>query len=431
MKNPLRWFVPTGSRPRGQLTFDGAFGADEQPVSAGSRAQPQPDTQANQQKMATGLGDSPYAWMTQPHARWTRSDYASMAQTGFMQNPIVHRCVRLIADNTASLPLRLATKDQIWETHPALDLISRPNASQAGRSFFETLVGHLLVSGNAYIHGLETSEGPAELHLLRPDRVSVITDRDGWVQAYEHRVGGRKEKLSVDADGRSPVLHLTQFHPLDDVQGFPPLRAALMALDIHNAASRWNKGLLDNSARPSGALVYETREGANLTEDQFARLRSELDEGYSGASRAGRPLLLEGGLDWKAMGYSPRDMDFVSARNAAARDIALTFGVPPMLLGIPGDNTYSNYKEANRAFMRQTVLPLAGKIIDGLNLWLLPRFEADLAFSINLEDVDALTPERDALWQRVMSADFLTVEEKRRMVGLPPNASSLQEDKEP
>ena len=94
-----------------------------------------------------------------------------------------------------------------------------------------------------------------------------------------------------------------------------------------------------------------------MSEDQFARLKQELEDGYTGSTRAGRPLLLEGGLDWKAMGYSPRDMDFVDARNAAARDIALAFGVPPMLLGIPGDNTYSNYQEANRAFTRQTLLP--------------------------------------------------------------------------
>ncbi|WP_163779127.1 phage portal protein, partial [Proteus mirabilis] len=68
-----------------------------------------------------------------------------------------------------------------------------------------------------------------------------------------------------------------------------------------------------------------------LTEAQFERLKTELEEGYTGAAKAGRPLLLEGGLDWKSMGLSPRDMDFIAAKNAASRDIALAFGVPPML----------------------------------------------------------------------------------------------------
>ena len=96
-----------------------------------------------------------------------------------------------------------------------------------------------------------------------------------------------------------------------------------------------------------------------LSDSQFERLKRELEEQYQGARNAGRPLLLEGGLDWKAMSLSPKDMDFLEAKHTAAREIALAFGVPPMLLGIPGDNTYSNYQEANRVFFRGTVLPLA------------------------------------------------------------------------
>ena len=147
-----------------------------------------------------------------------------------------------------------------------------------------------------------------------------------------------------------------------------------MALDIHNAAGRWNKALLDNSARPSGALVYAPKEGGNLSDEQFDRLKAELEDGYSGAARAGRPLLLEGGLDWKAMGLTPKDMDFIEAKHGAARDVALAFGVPPMLLGIPGDNTYANYQEANRAFYRMTVLPLVARTAKELSAWLAPAF---------------------------------------------------------
>ncbi len=72
------------------------------------------------------------------------------------------------------------------------------------------------------------------------------------------------------------------------------------------------------------------------------------------------------------MALSPRDMDFMEAKNGAAREIALAFGVPPMLLGIPGDNTYANYAEANRAFWRQTVLPLAERTAAALGDWLGP-----------------------------------------------------------
>jgi HK97 family phage portal protein len=132
---------------------------------------------------------------------------------------------------------------------------------------------------------------------------------------------------------------------------------------------------------------------------------------------AGRPLLLEGGLDWKAMGLSPRDMDFLEARNGAARDIALALGVPPMLIGIPGDNTYANYQEANRAFYRLTVLPLVNRTAARLCGWLSPVFGTTLRLEPDLDRIAGLAGERDALWTRIGAASFLTDEEKREAVG--------------
>ena len=125
--------------------------------------------------------------------------------------------------------------------------------------------------------------------------------------------------------------------------------------------------MLDNAARPSGALVYEPGDGAGLSGEQFERLRAELEAQFAGAGNAGRPLLLEGGLKWQAMSLTPAEMDFAGLKAAAAREIALAFGVPPMLLGLPGDATYANYKEANRALWRLTVLPMAERILSGLS----------------------------------------------------------------
>lgn len=163
-------------------------------------------------------------------------------------------------------------------------------------------------------------------------------------------------------------------------------------------------------------------EGGNLTDEQFERLKAELEDGYSGAKRAGRPLLLEGGLDWKAMGYSPKDMDFIEAKNAASRDIALAFGVPPMLLGIPGDNTYANYQEANRAFYRLTVLPMVAKTARELSAWLGPTFGEGLRLWFDLDQIEGLAAEREALWSRLSAATFLTDDEKREAVGYRPLA---------
>ena len=259
-----------------------------------------------------------------------------------------------------------------------------------------------------------------ELYALRPDRMKVVPGADGWAEAYDYTVGGRSVRFDQLGVAVPPILHLTFFHPLDDHYGLAPIEAAAVALDTHNAAARWNKALLDNAARPSGALVYAGPEGTVLSDTQFDRLKRELDDTYQGAANAGRPLLLEGGLDWKAMSLTPKDMDFLEAKHTAAREIALAFGVPPMLLGIPGDNTYANYQEANRVFFRQTVLPLAARIGTSLAQWLAPQFGDGIRVAIDTDRIDALAADRAALWERVSDAAFLTLNEKREAVGYAP-----------
>nr|WP_318281681.1 MULTISPECIES: phage portal protein [unclassified Ochrobactrum] len=355
-------------------------------------------------------------------ASWIARDYTSLAREGFMRNPVAHRCVRMIAEAASNVPWLLYEGPTEHETHPLLELIARPQCGLDGTTFFERLYGHLLISGNAYVERVDLPSGRMELHLLRPERVSVETDTEGWPHSLVYRSGNAGRRLSLGSGGAA-ALQLKLFHPLDDHYGFPPLEAALMALDLHNAAGAWNKALLDNSARPSGALVYAPKDGGNLTEEQFARLKEELEEGYTGASGAGRPLLLEGGLDWKAMGYSPQDMDFIEAKNGAARDIALAFGVPPMLLGIPGDNTYANYAEANRAFYRLTVLPLMGRTAKAFSGWLGPHFGDDLRLDPDIDRIEGLSSERESLWRRISDASFLTDEEKRDAVGYQPHSA--------
>ena len=354
-----------------------------------------------------------FALTAEGRAHWSSRSYASLSREGFMKNPVAHRAVRMIAEAAACVPWLAYQGEAERPDEPLLLLLSRPNGRQAGADFFETLYGHLLLSGNAFVEGVRVDDGLRELHLLRPDRVRIVEGRDGWAEAYEYRAGGHVRRHPA-GEGQA-ILHLRLFHPLDDQLGFAPLEAASMALDLSNAAAIWNKALLDNSARPSGALVYQPKEGGNLTPDQYGRLKSELEEGYSGPARAGRPMLLEGGLDWKAMGLSPREMDFVEAKNGAARDIALAFGVPPMLIGIPGDATYANYQEANRAFWRLTVLPLVQRTAAAFAGWFSERDELRLV--PDLDQVSGLADERSELWARVGAAGFLTDEEKRGAVG--------------
>lgn len=346
---------------------------------------------------------------------WMACEPEAFAREGYARNAIAHRCVRLVAESAAALPLTL---DGASEPHPLTDLIVRPNPREGGRRFLEGVYGHLMVSGNAYIQALGLDGIPRELFCLRPDRMRAIPGPDGWVAAYQYSVSGRT--VRHDQTGPlPPILHLALFNPREDHDGLSPMAAAATALDIHNAAGAWNKALLDNAARPSGALVFAPATGATLSETQFTRLKSELETSYQGAANAGRPLLLDGGLDWRPLSLSPKEMDFVEAKREAAREIALAFGVPPLLLGLPGDNTHANYAEANRAFYRQTILPLVSRTADSIAAWLEPAFGPARPVP-DLDAIEALASERESLWRRVQAADFLSEAEKRSAVGYGP-----------
>ncbi len=367
------------------------------------------------------------AWAAGGQPVWTPRDLAALAREGFAKNPIVYRAVRMIAEAAASVPLSLFDGEREVDAHPLLALLAKPNPMQCGPDLLEVWYGHLMVAGNAYLEAVAVGGVVRELHALRPDRMKVVPGADGWPEAYDYAVAGQTVRFAQDGGGHiRPILHMALFHPLNDHYGMSPLEPAAIGIDLHNAAGAWNKALLDNSACPSGALVYTAKDG-QLTPEQYERLKAELEASFQGAKNAGRPLLLEGGLDWKAMAFSPKDMDFIAAKHVAAREVALALGVPPMLLGIPGDNTYSNYAEANRSFWRQTVLPLVGRTAKALSGWLAPAFAeggsdlpgdaSSLELRPDLDAVEALSTEREALWERVRRSDFLTINEKRAAVG--------------
>jgi HK97 family phage portal protein len=366
----------------------------------GRKASPPGARPALMRSVLSGIGTS----------EWPRS-YEAQVREAYLGNAVAQRAVRMVAEGCGGVPFYATPEDHRAET--------MLRATSAGQALFETAASQLLLHGNAFIQIICDAEGvPAELYALRPERVTIEPDAHGWPAAYLYRVGDTVTRMAaVDGLGRPALVHLKTMHPLDDHYGLGCLGAAAGAVAIHNAATRWNKALLDNAARPSGALVYDPGEpGAALSADQFERLRSEMEQSFSGSANAGRPMLLEGGLKWQAMSLSPADMDFVGLKAAAAREIALAFGVPPMLMGLPGDNTYANYTEANRALWRQTILPTADKILGGI-AQALRTWWPDLVLRLDPDGVPALAADRERLWSQLTAADFLSDGEKRAMLG--------------
>lgn len=356
---------------------------------------------------------------------WSERDYAKLGREGYQQNPVVARAVDLIAEAVASIELELyrgrGKQRTAVETHPLLDLLQQPNPEQDGVAFVRAAVSHLMISGNCYLE--RTNDGAdierTELYVHRPDRITVVPAADGMTQGYEYRAGGDVRRFEIDVyRGRRPLLHIKRFHPVDDWYGMSPLDPASWSIDAHNAASAWNRALLENAAMPSGAFVYTGNPdgGGKMSDAQFLALRAELDDMQAAANK-GRPMLLDGGVDWKPFSIDPERMQFTEAKNLAAREIAFVLGVPPMLLGIPGDNTYSNYQEANRAFHRSTVIPLAGWLARALTGWFRGQLDEGMHLAIDLDKIPALVSERMDLWKQLDATRFLSLNEKREQLG--------------
>ncbi|MCJ8334610.1 MAG: phage portal protein [Epibacterium sp.] len=351
--------------------------------------------------------------MTPGRAVWSNRDYASFSKEAYQQNVVANRCIASIAEAVASVPLTVCRGETELVTSPIGDLLAQPNPAQGYSEYVTAVVGYLLISGNSYQEAVTaTGAQVQELYSLRPDRMKIVPGADGMPQAYEYCVNG--SRVIFDAYGEpAAIKHTRLFNPLNDWYGLAPVEAGAYAIDIHNAAMEYTQAYLGNSARPSGALV--TKEKSDLSDEAFERLKAQLEDQHQGPRNAGRPMLLEGGLAWQAMGGSPKDAMLTEVKNSAARDICLAFGVPPMLIGIPGDNTYSNYSEARLAFWEDTVIPTLGLIVGEWNEWLAEP--QGMEIKPDLDAIPAIVEKRQRLWDMVEKSSVLTINEKREAMG--------------
>lgn len=349
---------------------------------------------------------------------WSKRDFAAFAKEGYAQNVVAAMCVQKIAEAVSSVKLEVWRGETELTEHPLLALFDRPNPLQGGREYIEAYISYLMISGNAYEERFDIGSEPRELYVLRPDRMLPIIGIDGLPSGYEYRgPNGQRRRWDVDViSGSYPIWHTRLFNPLDDWLGQSPMEAGAYSIDQHNESMGWMQALLQNSAKPSGALVVD--KDKTLGDEEYHRLKTQIEDQYSGARNAGRPMLLEGGLDWKQMGFSPTDMGIMDAKNSAARDVCLAFGVPPQLMGIPGDNTYSNYQEARLSFWEDTVIPLLGRMVDERNRWLAEPMGVEIR--ANLDEVPAIVDKRRSLWDMADKSTDLTINERRELKGYEP-----------
>ena len=362
--------------------------------------------------------------------RTSKDKYEDLAEEGYLKNAIAYRCVNEIAQGACSVPFKLLSGDDNIPEHPLLTLLNRPNPMSSGNEYFSSLYSYMLLSGNAYVlkSGPDFRE-PQELHLLRPDRMRIVASSRSIPDAYEYVIGGRVvERYNVDQEtGSADVKHMKMWHPLDDHYGLSPMASASVDIDQYNLAGKHNVNLLFNGARPSGAVIFKPRDETGmatyLSESQRQQLMTDLKNRFSGTSNTGRPLLLEGDFDWKEMGLTPKDMDFLNLRHLSAKDIALCFGVPSQLVGVPDAQTYSNMAEARLALYEETIIPLMRRVEGDLNEWLVPQFDDKLKLVYDYDNIPALTERRRMIYTNVIEAvrdGIITRNEARERLDLEP-----------
>jgi HK97 family phage portal protein len=350
-------------------------------------------------------------------------DYENFAKETYMKNAIAFKCISEIAKAVSSVQWNVKTVENEKviniESDPILDLLKRPNPNEGFSALMYKAAAYYTMDGNAYMERVSPETGPnkdtpRELYVHRPDRMEIVTENN--TVKYIYTVNGQSVTWEVDPiTKQSDILHLKTFHPLDDFCGMAATVPVSQEIDTSNEATNWNMKVFQNECRPG--MVFATE--VNLTDNQYNRLHDQLYKNHAGADNAGKHLILEGGkTNVSPYGWSPKEMDFIDSDRELSRKIANGYGVPSMLIGIPGDNTYSNYKEARLAFWEDEIIPLLNYFQTEFNNWFFNNdTNKNYYFEYNLDKIPALAPRREILWEKIQNANFLTINEKRKAVG--------------
>ena len=358
----------------------------------------------------------------------TNRRYKDYAKDGYQENAIVHRCIQLISNSASAVKIDVFSGETKLDNHELISLLQRPNPLQSGVEYFSSLYSYLLISGNSYL--LRDTEGftpPRELYLLRPDRIEIKANESIIPESYNYVIDGvTRNVYRVDPrTGQGQIKQIKLWSPLDDFYGLSPIMASAYNIDQHNLAGMHNVALLKNGCTPSGMLKFEptdeTGMSTQLTDDQRARLLEDLEFRFQGTHNSGRPMLLEGNFSYQQLGLNPKDMDFLELLNLSAREIALCFGVPAQLIGIPDSQTYSNMETAKLALYEETVIPLLSRVESDLNEYLSPLYDGDIRIQYDLDSIPAMAEKRKQVYENVVqgvNAGILTRNEARDRLGL-------------
>lgn len=358
-------------------------------------------------------------------------DKKVLIEEGYKTNVIVYRAVREIVNGIADIDIDISQNGTVIDDektlHPSLELLQKPNPMNGGKQFIKNIFVDYLITGEMFIVKTPTgNQTPLELWSLNPIDMEVKPGAKGIPSEYQHNVNNKKKSFLVEPmTGKSDVFHFKAYNPLNYWRGMPPLEAAALAGDTHNAGMKWNYGLLKNGARPSGLIKFEH----SPSDETISRLREYFKKAVQGESNAGQIPMLEDGADWVSMDNSPRDMDYVNTMKETAKYVAAAFGVPLPL--IDNDSaSYNNIEQAKERLWTDTILPLFNEFLEAFSNWLLPYYGDGLEFVADLDSIPALESLRQRKFERTIAAvnsGVISPDEARIALGYAPRGGVADE----
>jgi len=325
----------------------------------------------------------------------------------------VYAAVTKIAQAVAECDLHLYRKGKEIEEvkqHEVIDLLHRVNNSMTFYDLVELYETYMLLTGECFWWLVRNDQGEIiEIYpWLRPDRMSVVPSKEKFVEGYVYNVPGTGEKIPFVAED---ILHFKKIDPLNPYRGMSPVKAAEYAVATDLEASKYNWRFFKNDARPSGVLKYE----GTLTEEQFERLKSRWETEHRGENQH-KVAILTGGMDYRPISISQRDMEFLSQRKFSRDEIFSIFKIPRL---ITEETNRASAEAALYGFMRDTVIPEMRKFVNYLNEFLLPNYGDEELFFDFTNSVPRDLASDLAFYKAGIEAGFLSPNEIRAMENLP------------
>lgn len=362
------------------------------------------------------------------------SGYSEMADYDAIQmaeelykSVVLYRCVTQIAHSMSTLSFyvkRDRGRSNDTEDRRVERLLRRPNAMWSGQSWLYFLSANYLLSGNAYSAGVRGIGGRVlEIWPVHYRNIETHRSRRGMnVGKYTYKYGGMEVDYPVDqTTGRSDMMHwwIPNLTDDDKLFGRGPAPVTSSNVGIMSVLEGRINDFLSNNSFMSGILSPSP--GEALTDKEWESLIEALSQFRIGNRRSGQiAAFSKGGLKFEKISLDIMDLISPEAKSSIARDICMPFGIPPMLIGLPGDNTYANMGEARRAFWLDVLIPWYGMpLANSLTHFMYPD-DVNAEIVVDVDAIDAVKEYRTNFYQSVAVADFLTVDEKRAMCGFDP-----------